>query len=88
MNLQTSFRTLLGIMMTLPLVGLAVAQDTATQEKVDYKKVIADYIEATGGEEAHKKHLFACSRSNSMRNCSFSAMVSFSRCLCMFACAC
>ncbi len=55
MNLQTSFRTLLGIMMTLPLVGLAVAQDTATQEKVDYKKVIADYIEATGGEEAHKK---------------------------------
>ncbi len=55
MNLKTSFRTLLGIMMTLPLVGLAVAQDTATQEKVDYKKVIADYIEATGGEAAHKK---------------------------------
>lgn len=30
------------------------AQETATQDKVDYKTVFADYIKATGGEKAHR----------------------------------
>jgi hypothetical protein len=37
----------------LPTSGL-FAQATAVQEDIDYKTVIADFLEATGGEEAHK----------------------------------
>jgi hypothetical protein len=47
--------TLAGVMIAMLAVPAVLkAQDTAVQEKVDYKKVVADYIEATGGETAHR----------------------------------
>ena len=35
-------------------VSLLHGQETAVQEKIDYKTVIANYLEATGGVDAHK----------------------------------
>lgn len=49
-GLSTTLFTLLAVVIVAP----TFAQETATKEKVDYKKVIADYIKATGGEAAHK----------------------------------
>ena len=54
MILRKGFSTTLFTLLTLAIAVPAVAQETETKDKVDYKKVIADFIEATGGEAAHK----------------------------------
>jgi len=53
MKIQTRFAALMVAMLVMPTSGL-LAQGTAVQENIDYKTVISDYLEATGGEEAHK----------------------------------
>jgi len=53
MKLNHYLSALIVALVTLPASGL-FAQETAVQENIDYKTIIADYIEATGGETAHK----------------------------------
>ena len=54
MKIRKTVTAVIAALFVLPLSSGLFAQDTAVQDKVDYKKVIADYIEATGGEMAHK----------------------------------
>lgn len=53
MKFQKHILSLMVGLLMVPSASL-FAQATATQEKIDHKTVIANFIEATGGEMAHK----------------------------------
>ncbi len=53
MKFRNYLTSLVVACLAMPLIQ-AGAQDTAVQEKVDYKTVVSDYIKATGGEAAHR----------------------------------
>lgn len=54
MKFRIQMMALAAALLVFPASGL-LAQATAVQENIDYKTVIANYIEATGGESAHKE---------------------------------